>query len=73
MRRCAWKTICQYLEVSVCEKLQPAGILSIATARDFLNWNSHIRKIARKQGLIVTRWFLSHAALCWTERLTARG
>ena len=34
--------ICQYLEVSVSEKLLPAGILSIATAGDFLNWNPHI-------------------------------
>jgi len=45
LSRCAWKTICQYLEVSLSEKLQPAGILSIATAGDFLNWNPHIHAL----------------------------
>ncbi|MCI0444287.1 hypothetical protein L0152_13880 [bacterium] len=32
LSRCAWKAICQYVEVSLSEKLQPAGIFSIATA-----------------------------------------
>src|SRR3990172_2041074 len=45
LSRAAWKTICQYLEVSVCEILQPAGILSIATVGDFLNWNPHIHAL----------------------------
>jgi len=45
LSRCAWKTICQYLEVSLSEKLQPAGILSIATAGDFLNWNPHVHAL----------------------------
>jgi len=35
LSRCAWKTICQYLEVSLSEKLQPAGILSIAQREIF--------------------------------------
>jgi len=41
LSRCAWKSICQYLEVSLSEKLQPAGIFSIATTGNFLNWNPH--------------------------------
>ncbi len=45
LSRCAWKTICQYLEVSLSDEHQPAGILSIATAGDFLNWNPHIHAI----------------------------
>jgi hypothetical protein len=45
LSRCAWKAICQYLEVCVSEKLMPAGILSIATAGDFLNWNPHIHAL----------------------------
>jgi hypothetical protein len=27
LSRCAWKTICQYLEVSISEEHQPAGIV----------------------------------------------
>lgn len=45
LSRCAWKTICQYLEVCIPEDHQPAGILSIATAGDFLNWNPHIHAL----------------------------
>jgi hypothetical protein len=45
LSRCAWKAICQYLEVSLSEKLQPAGIFSIATAGDFLNWNPHLHAL----------------------------
>jgi Putative transposase/Transposase zinc-binding domain len=42
LSRCAWKAIRQYLEVCSPEGTLPAGILSIATAGDFLNWNPHI-------------------------------
>ena len=42
LSRCAWKAIRQYFEVCSRQATLPAGILSIATAGDFLNWNPHI-------------------------------
>jgi len=45
LARCAWKAIQQYFEASASKGLLPAGILSIQTAGDFLNWNLHIHAL----------------------------
>jgi len=45
LSRCAWNAIRQYFEVCSPEGTLPAGILSIATAGDFLNWNPHIHAL----------------------------
>ncbi len=45
LARCAWKAIQQYFEVCVSKGVLPAGILSIQTAGDFLNWNPHIHSL----------------------------
>jgi len=45
LARCAWKSIQQYLEASASNDVLPAGILSIQTAGDFLNWNPHIHSL----------------------------
>ena len=42
---CAWKAIQQYFEASASKDVLPAGILSIQTAGDFLNWNPHIHAL----------------------------
>ncbi|MCI0606295.1 transposase zinc-binding domain-containing protein, partial [bacterium] len=42
LARCAWKAIVQYFEACAGKEVLPAGILSIATAGDFLNRNPHI-------------------------------
>jgi hypothetical protein len=45
LSRCAWRAICQYLETFFSEDLTAGGILSVATAGDFLNWNPHIHAL----------------------------
>ncbi len=45
LARCAWKSIQQYFEASTSKDALPAGILSIQTAGDFLNWNPHIHAL----------------------------
>jgi hypothetical protein len=45
LARCAWKAIQQYFEACASKGLLPAGILSIQTAGDFLNWNPHIHAL----------------------------
>jgi hypothetical protein len=45
LSRCAWEAIRQYFEVCCPKEALPAGILSIATAGDFLDWNPHIHAL----------------------------
>ena len=50
LARCAWRAIRQYFEASASKYLLPAGILSIATAGDFLNWNPHVHALVASGG-----------------------